>query len=169
MERPEERRPNHPETLADAEARRAAFTAQVQARTGIDEAMIRRLVHAFYDRVRADAVLGPVFAARITDWGPHLERMCAFWSSVALMTGRYHGRPMPAHAPLPVSGAHFDRWLDHFARTAAEICPPAAAALFVEKARTIAASLKLGIATARGLALAPGERLPEAPRSGETP
>lgn len=144
----------------NAQERRAAFAAEVQARTGIDEDMIRKLVHTFYDRIRTDEVLGPIFASRITDWGPHLERMCAFWSSVTLMTGRYHGRPMQAHAPLPVGGAHFDRWLALFAATAHDVCPVAAADYFVERAHMIAESLELGIGTARGLMLAKGERLP---------
>lgn len=145
----------------EADARRAAFAAGVHARTGIDEAMIHRLVHAFYDRIRQDSELGPVFAARITDWEPHLARMCAFWSSVVLMTGRYHGRPMPAHAPLPVGGAHFDHWLALFEATAKSECPEPAAALFIEKARLIAASLELGIASTRGMVLQPGQRLPQ--------
>lgn len=149
-----------PSDAQQAAARRAQFTADVQARTGIDEAMIRHLVHTFYDRVRADAQLAPIFAARIVDWAPHLQRMCAFWSSVVLMTGNYHGRPMAAHAPLPLGGGHFDRWLALFEATAAEVCPPAAAALFVEKARMIAASLELGIATHRGLMLSRTDRLP---------
>ena len=42
------------------------------------------------------------FEERIADWDPHLERMCAFWSSVALMSGVYHGQPMAKHLPLPV-------------------------------------------------------------------
>lgn len=150
----------------DPALRRAAMAAEMSSRTGIDEAMIQRLVHGFYDHVRADAVLGPVFAERIKDWAPHLERMCAFWSSVALMTGRYHGRPMPAHAPLPVEAAHFDRWLELFGATAAELCPPVAAAHFVEKARMIAESLEMGIATHRGLMLRRGERLPAPSRAG---
>jgi hemoglobin len=145
---------------APAVDRRLAFAAEVHARTGIDEEMIRRLVHAFYGRVRADPLLGDVFAARITDWEPHLERMCAFWSSVALMTGRYHGRPMQVHAPLPIDATHFDRWLSLFEVTARAECPPTAAALFIEKARMIAASLELGIASHRGLLLRVGERLP---------
>lgn len=143
----------------DPQARRAAFAAEVRQRTGIDEHMIERLVHAFYGRVQADPVLGPIFAARITDWPVHLERMCAFWSSVTLMSGRYHGRPVPAHAPLPVDGSHFDRWLELFAATARDVCPAAAADLFLDKARMIAESLELGIATHRGLMLAKGERL----------
>ena len=138
--------------------RRAQITAEIAAQTGITEAMIVRLVHVFYDKVRADAVLGPVFAARIHDWEPHLAQMCAFWSSVALMTGRYHGTPMIKHAPLPVDAGHFDRWLALFEATAREICPPAAAAHFLERARRIAASLELGVANANGVMLGMGER-----------
>ncbi len=149
-----------PQHVLDAEARRAAFAADVRARTGIDEDMIRRLVHTFYGHIQADAVLGPIFAERIADWGPHLERMCAFWSSVTLMTGRYHGRPMQAHAPLPIDASHFDRWLGLFATTANDVCPPAAASYFIERAHVIAESLELGIGTARGLMLAKGQRLP---------
>ena len=144
----------------DALTRRAAFAAAVQARTGIDEAMIQHLVYTFYDRVRADAVLEPIFAVRIVDWEPHLQRMCAFWSSVTLMTGRYHGRPMQVHAPLRIDAAHFDRWLAIFTATAQDVCPTPAAELFIEKAQLIAESLQLGIATHRGLVLAPGQRLP---------
>ncbi len=143
----------------DPAARRAASAAEVHARTGIDERMIHDLVHTFYDRIRADPVLGPIFAARITDWDPHLARMFAFWSSVTLMTGRYHGRPMQAHAQLPVAGAHFDHWLALFSETAREVCPPAAAEYFIQRANMIAKSLEMGIATFRGVILAPTERL----------
>lgn len=138
--------------------RREQITAEITARTGITEAMIERLVHGFYAKVRLDALLAPVFEARIRDWEPHLKQMCAFWSSVALMSGRYHGTPMVKHMPLPVDAAHFDRWLELFEAAAREICPPAAAAHFVERARRIAASLELGIATGQGVMLGVGER-----------
>ncbi|HKD21291.1 MAG TPA: group III truncated hemoglobin [Rhizomicrobium sp.] len=141
-----------------AQARRAAATAQVQAETGIDEAMIERLVRGFYAHVREDAVLGPVFAAKITDWEPHLQRMFAFWSAVALMSGRYHGQPMAKHMPLPIDADHFDRWLALFERTARELCPPKAADHFVMLAQRIAESIELGIATSRGRLLRRGER-----------
>lgn len=78
----------------EVERRRAQATAEIVARTGIDEPMIERLARRFYERVRGDALLGPVFEERIADWEPHLARMYAFWSSVALMSGRYHGSPM---------------------------------------------------------------------------
>jgi len=138
--------------------RREAIVEQIRAETGIDEPMIARLVDAFYDRVRADPLIGPVFAAQIRDWGPHLEQMRLFWSSVALMSGVYHGRPMPKHLPLPVDARHFDRWLALFEATAADICPPAAAAHFIDRARRIAESLELGIAGAQGVLLRKGER-----------
>ena len=141
-----------------AAERRERITAEIVERTGITEALIERLVHAFYVKVRADAVLAPVFEARIGDWRPHLERMCAFWSSVALMSGRYHGTPMAKHMPLPVDADHFDRWLALFEETAREVCAPAAATHFVELARRIAASLELGIAGAQGVMLGNGER-----------
>lgn len=147
-----------PNDSSDRLERRIAYAAEVQAATGIDEPMIRQLVHAFYDRVRADALLGPIFAARISDWTPHLERMCTFWSSVMLMSGRYHGRPMPAHAPLPINAAHFDHWLRLFTATAHEVCPQAAAEQFVAKAHAIAESLERGVALSQGVDLAPGER-----------
>jgi len=139
--------------------RRERITAEIIARTGITESLIERLVRAFYAKVRADAVLAPIFDARIGDWEPHLERMCAFWSSVALMSGRYHGTPMAKHMPLPVDADHFDRWLVLFEQTAREVCPPDAATHFVELARRIAASLELGIAGAQGVMLGNGERL----------
>lgn len=138
--------------------RRAAITAGIMEKTGITEAMIEELVRGFYAKVRSDAVLAPVFEARISDWEPHLQRMCAFWSSVALMSGRYHGTPMVKHMPLPVDAGHFDRWLELFEATARELCPPKAAVHFVELARRIAASLELGVAGGQGVMLGPGER-----------
>lgn len=142
-----------------AEERRARITAEIVERTGIDEAMIARLVQAFYGKVRQDALLGPVFDERIADWEPHLRRMCAFWSSVVLLTGRYHGQPMEKHLPLPVDSRHFDRWLVLFEETAHDVCPPNAAAHFAGRARRIAESLELGIAGRNSILLMDGQRL----------
>jgi hemoglobin len=119
---------------------------------GVTEAMIRDVVHGFYDRIRADALLGPVFDEVIDDrWTPHLAKMCDFWSSVLLMTGRFKGAPMAVHAAIPDLGPdHFERWLQLFETAAEDIAPPPAAALFIAKARIIAESLQLGIAFTRG-------------------
>jgi len=138
--------------------RRDRLVEEIRGETGIDEAMIARLVDGFYERVRLDPLIGPVFNDRITDWGPHLAQMRLFWSSVALMSGVYHGRPMPKHLPLPVDARHFDRWLNLFEATARDLCPPVAADHFIERARRIAESLELGIAGSHGVMLGKGQR-----------
>ncbi len=118
---------------------------------GVTEPMIRDLVHAFYARVRTDSLLGPVFNREVIDWDEHLAKLCDFWSSVLLMTGRFKGAPMAAHARVGDIGSdHFARWLELFRETADEVCPPGAAALFVEKSLMIGRSLQLGIAASRG-------------------
>ncbi|MBV9509716.1 MAG: group III truncated hemoglobin [Caulobacteraceae bacterium] len=111
--------------------------------------MIRSLVHGFYADVRADDLIGPVFEAKVDDWDGHLAKLCDFWSSVVLMTGRFSGKPMQAHIPLPIGAEHFERWLALFRSAAARLCPPAAAELFVARAERIAESLQLGIACVR--------------------
>ena len=128
---------------------RPEITAELEARTGLDDTVLRELVHAFYGKIRMDPVLGPIFAERITDWTPHLERMTTFWSSVALMTGRYHGAPVPKHVGLPVDWSHFERWLALFRETAREVCSPAGAAHVVERAERIARSLSVAVEDAR--------------------
>jgi len=147
------------DTAQSAAERRAEISQAIRTETGIDEAMIEKLVRAFYVRVQEDPLIGPIFAARISDWEPHLQQMFSFWGSVALMTGAYHGRPMQKHLPLPIDGRHFDRWLELFGATARELCPPKAAAHFVERAQRIAESLELGIATTQGVMLRKGGRL----------
>jgi len=147
---------------SERETRRRKLQDAIELETGINEEMIRTLVHAFYARVRGDELIGPVFEARIKDWTPHLERMCAFWSSVILMTGRYHGQPMQKHLPLPIEADHFDRWLQLFRETARHVCPPIAAEHFINKAENIAVSLELGMAGGRGILLKQGQRLQSA-------
>jgi hemoglobin len=130
--------------------RRTNLVREISSETGIDEAMIERLVRTFYGRVQQDALIGPVFAAKIDDWEHHIENLCAFWSSVTLMTGRYHGRPMQKHFPLGIEARHFDRWLALFETTAREVCPPRAADYFIDRARRIADSFEMALATQRG-------------------
>ena len=79
------------------------------------EEELKVLVHAFYARVRQDAVLAPIFNARIDDWDHHLDKLVDFWSSVLRRTGRYTGNPMQKHAALPeLSAELFERWLALF-------------------------------------------------------
>src|SRR5688572_27193407 len=64
---------SHPEMMTIADERRTAITEEIIRRTGIDEALIERLVRGFYVKVRSDPLLGPIFDQRIVDWEPHLQ------------------------------------------------------------------------------------------------
>lgn len=109
---------------------------------------IETLVAAFYARIRTDAELGPIFLNAIgDDWTVHLKTMCDFWSSVMNTSGRYKGKPIPAHVKLPgIEPRHFERWLRLFSETAHSLFDETLAALFMERAERIAESLKLGFA-----------------------
>lgn len=71
-------------------------------------------VNEFYQKVRIDMLLGPVFAAIIVDdnWEPHLNRMYSFWNTVLFGEKDYSGNPFSKHANLPITGTHFQRWID---------------------------------------------------------
>ncbi|WP_027170569.1 group III truncated hemoglobin [Mesorhizobium sp. WSM3224] len=119
----------------------------------LDEAMIRRVVHGFYDEIRHDELLGPIFHQRIQpdEWPHHLAKMCDFWSATLLRTARYEGRPLPPHLAIASLGeAHFQRWLKLFRATVRSICPPEVAALFMNRALRIAHSFRLAVAFSRG-------------------
>lgn len=109
------------------------------------EANIRELVYAFYDRVRADALLGPVFDARLAGrWDEHLPKMCSFWSSLVLGAKTYRGNVQQAHQPLGgLEPRHFSHWLYLFLDTVEKRFQPAAAVRFMEPALRIAQSLQL--------------------------
>lgn len=147
----------HPATpsiaFPETPERRAAITRQIQAATGLDDPLLERLVRTFYGTARHDPVIGPLFDD-VQDWETHIARITAFWSSVALMTGRYHGQPLAAHLKLPLEPRHFVRWLALFEQTARTMCSEPGVELLMDKARRIAQSLRLGMDVNRG-------RLPE--------
>lgn len=119
----------------------------------LDEPLIHAVVHGFYDDIRSDDLLGPIFDAAIPaeEWPRHLAKMCDFWSSALLRTSRYSGRPLPLHLALPgLNEEHFYRWLALFRATVHRLCPPEVAALFMDRALRIAHSFRLAIAFHRG-------------------
>ncbi|WP_245484899.1 group III truncated hemoglobin [Ciceribacter ferrooxidans] len=119
----------------------------------LDEAMVHSVVHGFYDRIRKDELLAPIFDGAIPpqDWPSHLDKMCAFWSATLLRTDRYDGRPLPAHLAIPeLAEEHFRRWLSLFRDTVEQLCPPEVANLFLDRALRIAHSFRLAIAFHRG-------------------
>lgn len=83
---------------------------------------IRQLVDRFYEKVRANELLGKIFNERIKDrWPEHLEKMYRFWQTVLLGEHTYYGAPFPPHAQLPVGHEHFSKWLELFNVTVDEL------------------------------------------------
>ncbi len=118
---------------------------------GITEERISDLVEGFYEKIRSDALLGPIFNETITNWPPHLARMKDFWTSIAIESGRFRGNPMIKHLAIPdIERAHFNHWLALFDQTLPEVMPNAAACQFLsERAARIADSLMTGISIHR--------------------
>jgi hemoglobin len=112
----------------------------------LDRSSITALVHQFYDDVRADPVLGPVFDGAIGDhWDTHLERMVEFWSTVMLGSHNFQGNVFGKHMALQgIEPDHFRRWLAMFQATATRLFEPALASEFLTVAARIAASLQYG-------------------------
>jgi hemoglobin len=115
----------------------------------LNQQCIADLVNAFYGKIPGDQLLGPIFGSAIgSDWGPHLEKMNAFWTSVLLASGTYKGNPMIAHLRLPrLTQPHFERWLELWRETASSLCSPAVAALLIQKAEMIAERFLHAIST----------------------
>ena len=79
---------------------------------------IQILVDNFYEKVKVDNLLGPVFAG--LDWPHHLPRMYNFWSSMLLGDQSYRGNPFEKHVRLSITSEHFTRWLQLFKETVDE-------------------------------------------------
>ena len=83
-------------------------------------ANIRVLVSNFYQQVRQDPLLGPIFNGTIPDaeWDTHLERLTDFWEASLISDKRFIGSPTKAHIQVDqahgssISQMHFHRWLE---------------------------------------------------------
>lgn len=113
----------------------------------LSEDDIRRLVDAFYAKVRSDPDLAPLFERAIPgDWGPHLATMRDFWSSLMLASGRYKGNPLAVHMRIDgITAQLFERWLELFGETCGELFDAKLAEAFCVKAERIAESFRLGL------------------------
>ena len=76
------------------------------------------MVDTFYSAVRKDVILGGIFNGAIREnWPEHLDKMYRFWQTVLFHETAYRGNPLVHHINLPVSEAHFERWLFLFHKT----------------------------------------------------
>jgi hemoglobin len=119
--------------------------ANMQHAAPLDELQIARLVDRFYEQVRLDPLLGPVFNAAVHDWDEHKRTLVSFWSSVALRARSYRGDAMAVHRMQPIRAEHFERWLALWRSTATACLDEASAAQMIEHAERIGRSLRLGL------------------------
>lgn len=120
------------------------------------EEEISQLVYGFYDAVRRDEVLGPIFERHVKNWDTHLPTMVDFWSSALRGTARFRGAPMPKHAALPDLRVElFQHWLALFRETTAALPNTALADKANDLAKRIAQSLWYGYQMSQD-----GSRLP---------
>ncbi|WP_431162747.1 group III truncated hemoglobin [Flagellimonas beolgyonensis] len=79
---------------------------------------VAHLVHSFYDKVRTDAVLGPIFKGIIHDWDAHLDLLTNFWETQLFLKRTYEGNPIPAHQKMDdemngnITPEHFGLWIN---------------------------------------------------------
>jgi len=117
---------------------------------------IIRLVDAFYERVRDDEILGPIFhdIARV-DWESHLPKMYDFWESVLFGTAGFKGAPLPVHLALSrrvaLTSSEFGRWIALFHATVDALFAGPLASEAKIRASRIAAVMQHHIAQDRGI------------------
>jgi hemoglobin len=112
----------------------------------VTEESIRLLIETFYEGVRKDDVLGPVFE-KVLDgkWSTHMPRMYDFWSKVLLRTKRFQGDIYVKHMVLAgITEEHFARWLTLFRNAVTQLYHDEAADRILKIADSIAENLQLG-------------------------
>ncbi|RPA70329.1 group III truncated hemoglobin [Cyclobacteriaceae bacterium YHN15] len=78
------------------------------------------MVKTFYNKVRRNDVLGPIFNKIVNDWEVHLDHLTDFWEMVLLQSGPGAGKfnPIPVHKEVDnqtennISEVHFENWLE---------------------------------------------------------
>ena len=133
------------QVMAAMTARRDAGGMPQSIPASLDESQLATLVDRFYDKVRTDPLLGPVFDPLVGDWDAHKVLMTSFWSTVALRTGHYRGNPLARHRPLSIGVTHFQRWLALWRETAGEVLDAESAALMIGYAERIGYGMRVGM------------------------
>lgn len=114
------------------------------------------LITRFYDKVREDDLLGPIFNGIIDDWPHHLEHLTTFWCNQLFMErGTYKGDPIAAHkkvddfAQNKIDEHHFGRWLNLWVQTIDELFEGDNAFILKNRARKMSTHIHLSIFAAR--------------------
>ena len=109
------------------------------------------LVNTFYNHVKRDKLLGPIFndIAKI-NWESHLPKMYDFWENVVFNTGTYKGNTLKVHLNLnelhPLKEEHFDHWLILFKASVKELFNGQNAQNVINRADSIATVIRIKLA-----------------------
>ncbi|MGB5818953.1 MAG: group III truncated hemoglobin [Saonia sp.] len=85
------------------------------------------LVRTFYDKIRADEILGPIFNGIISDWESHIILLVDFWETQLFLKRKYMGNPVTAHQEVDdkmnhtITSEHFGLWLNLWFATIDEL------------------------------------------------
>lgn len=112
------------------------------------------LVNAFYDKVRADALLGPIFQEIIgDDWSHHLPVMYTFWNTVLFGAEGYKGQAVGKHVEIdrkiPLLPEHFERWISIWKETVDRLFEGGNAGKIIEKAGMMLQLIQFKVQAAR--------------------
>jgi hemoglobin len=93
----------------------------------LGEAPLRRLVGGFYQRVRQDDLIGPMYPA--DDWEGAEKRLADFLvyrmgGAPTYLEQRGHPRLRARHFPFPIGTAERDRWLELMGQALQEAALP---------------------------------------------
>jgi len=114
----------------------------------LDADLVTTLLDDFYDRVRRDCVLGPVFTEIIgQNWDAHMARINSFWRTALRLDRSYPGRDfMPAHwRHAAIRAEHLPIWLKLFEEAVQNVVPEQARGEFLRIAQAMAENLALGL------------------------
>lgn len=125
---------------------------QLSSRADVD-----LLVRRFYQKVREDGVLGPVFDHVVSNWDRHLVHLSDFWEMILFQSGPGAGKFNPAQVHREVdrewdhgiSQVHFGIWLQLWFETIDGYFVGEKAELAKEHARRMAHFLFMRIMEAR--------------------
>jgi len=107
---------------------------------------IEAVVEEFYDLIRRHPGLGPVFAAHVTDWPAHEEKIVRFWANAILYERSYDGNPQQVHVQAgDVRPGQFEVWLALFDGVLQRQLPPETAAAWSALAHRIGRGLRMGV------------------------
>lgn len=113
----------------------------------ISKESIDKLMDIFYDKIKADKDLGPIFKGKIGEseksWEHHKDKISNFWQGQLLREGDYSGQPMKAHLELPpFPQEFFDIWLCLFSQSLDMVFDSNCKDIFLRRAEMIANNFK---------------------------